>query len=165
MEPNLTIGKCTIKKLIINLKIIVMSLVRRNHNLFPSFLDDMARPDWFGGLERLSDTVPAVNIKEQDKAFALELAVPGMKKEDFKIELDKDVLTVSAEVSNETKSEEDAVYSRREFKYASFKRVFTLPKAIDKDQINASYTDGVLNLTLPKLEAAIPAPKRLVEIA
>ena len=142
-----------------------MSLVRRNSSLFPSFLDDMARPDWFGGLERLGDTVPAVNIKEQDKSFSVELAVPGMKKEDFKIELDKDVLTVSAEISSESESEDEALYSRREFKYASFKRVFTLPKAIDKDQINASYTDGVLNLTLPKLEAAIPAPKRLVEIA
>jgi len=142
-----------------------MSLVRRNSSLFPSFLDDMARPDWFGGLERLGDTVPAVNIKEQDKSFSVALAVPGMKKEDFKIELDKDVLTVSAEISSESESEDEALYSRREFKYASFKRVFTLPKAIDKDQINASYTDGVLNLTLPKLEAAIPAPKRLVEIA
>src|SRR5690606_5042435 len=142
-----------------------MSLVRRNSSLFPSFLDDMARPDWFGGLERLGDTVPAVNIKEQDKSFSVELAVPGMKKEDFKIELDKDMLTVSAEISSESESEDEALYSRREFKYASFKRVFTLPKAIDKDQINASYTDGVLNLTLPKLEAAIPAPKRLVEIA
>lgn len=142
-----------------------MSLVRRNNSLFPSFLDDMARPDWFGGLERLSDSAPAVNIKEQDKAFTLELAVPGMKKEDFKIELDKDVLTVSADVSSASKSEDDAVYSRREFKYASFKRVFTLPKAIDKEQINANYTDGVLNLTLPKLEAEIPAPKRMVEIA
>ncbi|EKF56310.1 heat shock protein Hsp20 [Galbibacter marinus] len=142
-----------------------MSLVRRNSGFFPSFLDTMAREDWFGGLERLSDTIPAVNIKELEKAFALELAVPGMKKEDFKIELDKDVLTVSAEVSDESKAEQDAQYSRREFKYASFKRVFTLPKAIDKDQINASYTDGVLNLTLPKLEAALPAPKRLVEIA
>lgn len=142
-----------------------MSLVRRNHSLFPSFLDDMAKPDWFGGLERLNDSVPAVNIKEQDKAFNVELAVPGLKKEDFKIELDKDVLTVSAEVSNESKNEEEGVYSRREFKYASFKRVFTLPKAIDKEQIIASYTDGVLNLTLPKLETEIPAPKRLVEIA
>ena len=142
-----------------------MSLVRRNHSLFPSFLDDMAKPDWFGGLERLNDSVPAVNIKEQDKSFNVELAVPGMKKEDFKIELDKDVLTVSAEVSNESKNEEEGVYSRREFKYASFKRVFTLPKAIDKEQIIASYTDGVLNLTLPKLETEIPAPKRLVEIA
>lgn len=142
-----------------------MSLVRRNSGFFPSFLDTMAREDWFGGLERLSDTIPAVNIKELEKAFALELAVPGMKKEDFKIELDKDVLTVSAEVSDESKAEQDAQYSRREFKYDSFKRVFTLPKAIDKDQINASYTDGVLNLTLPKLEAALPAPKRLVEIA
>src|SRR5690606_29861894 len=142
-----------------------MSLVRSNSGFFPSFLDTMAREDWFGGLERLSDTIPAVNIKELEKAFALELAVPGMKKEDFKIELDKDVLTVSDEVSDESKAEQDAQYSRRAFKYASFKRVFTLPKAIDKDQINASYTDGVLNLTLPKLEAALPAPKRLVEIA
>src|SRR5690606_41424206 len=72
--------------------------------LFPYttlFRSDMARPDWFGGLERLGDTVPAVNIKEQDKSFSVELAVPGMKKEDFKIELDKDVLTVSAEISSE----------------------------------------------------------------
>lgn len=142
-----------------------MSLVRRNSGFFPSFLDSMAREDWFGGLERFSDTMPAVNIKEQDEAFTLELAAPGLKKEDFKIELDKDVLTVSAEVSEDSKTEVDGKYNRREFKYASFMREFTLPKTIDKDQINATYTDGVLHVTLPKLETALPAPKRLVEIA
>lgn len=142
-----------------------MSLVRRNTGFFPSFLNDISREDWFGGLERLNDVVPAVNIKEQDKSFVLELAAAGLKKEDFKIEVDKDVLTISAEVSNESKSEDDAQYSRREFKYSSFKRAFTLPKAVDKEKINANYIDGVLSVDLPKLEAELPSPKRLVEIA
>ncbi|WP_335966569.1 Hsp20/alpha crystallin family protein [Galbibacter sp. PAP.153] len=145
-----------------------MSLVRRNNSLFPSFFDEVLKPDWFGGIENFSSSVPAVNIKEEDNKFSLEVAAPGMKKEDFNVEIDKNVLTVSADVKKESEekdSKENARYSRKEFSYTSFKRIFTLPETVDSDKINATYEDGVLVLALPKKEEALPKPKRLIEIA
>ena len=143
-----------------------MTLVRRNNSLFPGFLDEFIRPDWFGGMENPSAHVPAVNIKETDHEFALEVAAPGMKKDDFNVEVDKNVLTISSEVKNENEEKkEDGTYSRREFSYASFRRVFTLPDTVNEDKINATYEDGVLKLTLPKKEEALPKPKRMIEIA
>ncbi|MCX2679226.1 Hsp20/alpha crystallin family protein [Galbibacter sp. EGI 63066] len=143
-----------------------MNLIRRNNNLFPSLFDEMFKPDWFGGLENFAPTVPAVNIKEEEDKFSLELAAPGMKKEDFNVEVEKDVLTISAESKNEKEDKgENGTYSRKEFSYTTFKRVFTLPETIDNEKINATYTDGVLNLTLPKKEKALEEAKRLIEIA
>lgn len=141
-----------------------MSIVKRNNPLFPSLMNEFFRPDFFGGMETLGIAVPAVNIKETEKDFELELAIPGRKKEDFNIEVDKNELTISAE-----KKSEDAVlekdYTRREFTYDSFKRVFSLPETVDVDKINASYENGILKFTLPKKEEALPKPKKLIEIA
>ncbi|WP_417444896.1 Hsp20/alpha crystallin family protein [Joostella sp.] len=143
-----------------------MSLVKRNNVVYPSFFDEVFNPDWFGGTENKKSFVPPVNIKENDNGFSLELAVPGMKKDDFKVEIDKNVLTVSAEVKNEKEaSKENEVYSRKEFSFSSFKRVFTLPDTVNNDEINATYEAGVLTLALPKKEEALPKPKRLIDIA
>ncbi|MEH6706219.1 Hsp20/alpha crystallin family protein [Galbibacter orientalis] len=143
-----------------------MSLVKRNNVMFPTFFDEVLNPDWFGGMENKKSFVPAVNILENDKGFSLALAVPGFKKEDFKIEVDKEVLTVSAEVKTEKESEDKTeMYSRKEFSFSSFKRLFTLPKTVNSDEINATYEAGVLTLTLPKKDEALPKPKRLIEIA
>jgi HSP20 family protein len=115
------------------------------------------------------NSTPAVNIKETEDGFNLELAAPGLEKEDFKLELDNDVLTISAEkkVENETtegNDEKAEKYTRREFSYQSFQRTFTLPETIDVSKINASYQNGVLMVTLPKKEEAKPQPSRLIEI-
>jgi HSP20 family protein len=126
-------------------------------------MNDFFRPDWLGGVDRFESNVPAVNIKESDKDYELELAVPGMKKEDFNVEVDRDVLTVSAETKSKDEVSEDS-YTRREFAFSSFKRVFTLPETVNDGKIDASYKDGVLKLTLPKKEEALPKPKRLIEI-
>lgn len=143
-----------------------MSLVKRNNVVFPTFLDEVLNPDWFGGIENKKSFVPAVNILENDKGFSLALAVPGLKKEDFKIEIDKEVLAVSAEVKIEKEAENKTeMYSRKEFSFSSFKRLFTLPKTVNSDDINATYEAGVLTLTLPKKEEALPKPKRLIEVA
>ncbi|EIJ37230.1 molecular chaperone (small heat shock protein) [Galbibacter orientalis DSM 19592] len=143
-----------------------MSLVKRNNVMFPTFFDEVLNPDWFGGMENKKSFVPAVNILENDKGFSLALAVPGFKKEDFKIEVDKEVLTVSAEVKTEKESEDKTeMYSRKEFSFSSFKRLFTLPKTVNSDEINATYEAGVLTLTLPKKDEALPKPKRLIDIA
>jgi HSP20 family protein len=103
---------------------------------------------------------PAVNIIESENGFDIELAVPGLKKEDFKINIEKNLLTVSAEV----KKEEAAVtknYSKKEFSFNSFSRSFTLPETIDQNNIEAAYTDGILKLTIAKKEEAKLQPREI----
>lgn len=141
-----------------------MNLIRRTSNpLFPSLLDE-----FFGTEFPLSATsqrvnVPSVNITESDTAFQLALAAPGKTRKDFNVELDDHVLTVSSESKHEdtTKTEQ---YTRREFRYDNFQRSFRLPDSIDSTKIVAKYDNGILNITLPKLEEAIPEPKKLIEI-
>lgn len=131
--------------------------------LFPSLMNEIVKPDWFGGLEKLNSNLPAVNIKENEKDFELELAVPGRKKEDFNIEIDNNILTVSSELKTE-KEVSDEDFTRRDFGFSSFKRAFTLPESIDEDKIKADYVDGILRFTLPKRKEALPKPKRLIAL-
>lgn len=148
---------------IFNQKQNIMSIVKRNNLVFPALMNEIFKPDWFGGLENFSSNVPAVNIKENEKDFELELSVPGRKKDDFNIEIDDNVLTVSSEINTENEISEKN-YTRREFGYTSFKRAFTLPESIDVEKIKASYEDGILKFTLPKRKEALPKPKRLIEL-
>ncbi|MDL5512724.1 Hsp20/alpha crystallin family protein [Arenibacter sp. M-2] len=141
-----------------------MSLVKRNNVVFPSLINEFLRPDWFGGVDHFKQSVPAANVKETDSEYVLELAIPGRKKEDFNVEIDNDILTISSEVKNEENKEDDG-YTRKEFTFSSFKRVFSLPETISLDKINATYEDGILKFVLPKKEEALPKPKRLIEIA
>ena len=141
-----------------------MSIVKRNNALFPALMNDIFKPDWFGGMENMNTNVPAVNIKENEDNFELELSVPGFKKDDFNVEIDESVLTISSEVKSKNETKEDK-YTRREFYFSSFKRSFTLPETIDEAKINANYEDGILRLSLPKKEDALPKPKRLIKIA
>lgn len=143
-----------------------MNIVKRRNTDFPSIFDDLFQTDWFGGIANANTNtnVPAVNIKETADEFALELAAPGKTKEDFELSLDHDVLTISTEhKQEETKTEEN--YTRREFSYSSFKRSFKLPQTVNKESINATYTNGILNVTLPKREEDKVKPKRLIEIS
>ena len=126
-----------------------MGLVRRNELLFPSLWNDIVSTDWFGGIENHKTTGPAVNIKENEKDFELELAVPGRSKEDFNIEVDENVLTISSERKTE-ENVDKGNYTRREFTYSAFKRAFTLPETIDEAGIKANYVNGLLKFTLPK---------------
>lgn len=141
-----------------------MSLVKRNNLVFPTLMNELLRPDWFGGVDNFKQDVPAANVKETESEYVLELAIPGRKKEDFNVEIDNDILTISSEVKNEENKEDDG-YTRREFTFSSFKRVFSLPETISLDKINASYEDGILKFVMPKKEEALPKPKRLIEIA
>ena len=147
-----------------------MTLIKRTHGLFPgvpSFFDDFISKnafDWSNANNAYGASLPAVNIKEDVNNFELEVAVPGMKKNDFKIELENDVLVISAE-KEENDEQSDVNYSRREFSYSSFKRTFTLPEnKVDGDKVNAKYEDGVLHVTLPKKEEAKPKPVRSIKI-
>ncbi len=141
-----------------------MSLVKRNDVIFPALINELFKPDWFGGIENFRTAVPAVNIKENEKDYELELIVPGREKKDFNIEIDKNVMTVSSEVKSEDSKTVDN-YTRREFILSSFKRSFTLPDSVDAEGVNAAYENGVLKLTLPKKAEALPKPKRLIELS
>jgi len=96
---------------------------------------------------------PAANILEHPDSFELDLAAPGMKKDDFKIHLENSVLTISSEVED-SKEEESKNYTRKEFHYSSFSRSFNLPKTIDLDKIKADYENGILKVMLPKKDEA-----------
>ncbi|SEM35987.1 HSP20 family protein [Chitinophaga rupis] len=115
--------------------------------------DDILTSDFFG-------TYPPVNITENKEAYVLDILVPGWSKEDFKLNLENNVLTISAEKKAEPKAE-DQKQIRREFNFRSFKRSFTLDESVDADKIQAKYENGVLNLQLPKKEQAQPKTKSI----
>lgn len=140
-----------------------MNLVKRNNTLFPAVMDELFK-DWAGGAQLVNKMVPPVNIRETENAFTVELMAVGLKKEDFSIEVDNELLTISAEVKAE-KLQEEGKFTKKEFSYSSFKRSFTLPETVKQEDINAVYQDGILKLTLPKREEALPKAKRLIEIA
>lgn len=150
-----------------------MTLVKRNGNLmntFPTLFNDFFQKDLFdcGGsnFSNSGTTLPAVNIKETNEAFEVEMAAPGMTKNDFRVELEGNYLTISSETNNQTEENEGDKYSRREFSYQSFQRSFTLPKnVVDPDKINAKYEEGVLRLSIPKREEAKQKPPRLIQIS
>lgn len=110
-------------------------------------------------------SLPAVNVLEFDDKFLVEMAVPGFKKTDFDVSLDNKILTISAETKSENEEVKDDQYTRKEFGYSSFKRLFTLPEKIDNDKILAKYEDGILKVALPKLEEAKTKPARNIEIS
>ena len=142
-----------------------MNLIKRNSNLIlPSLLDEIFKPDWNGGIQNFNTSIPAVNIKETETGFKLELFAPGLKKEDFNIEIDQRMLSISSEIQTETE-ENNETYSRKEYTLNSFKRTFNLPETVNFDAIEANYENGILNLRLPKREEALPKPKREIEIA
>ena len=126
------------------------------------FGDDFFRPAFqdklFGG------TTPAVNVLESAEAFKIELAAPGLQKSDFKLAIDKDVLTIKVE-KTESSEEDTDKYLRREYGYSSFERSFQLPKTIDNEKIEAKYEDGVLKVALPKREEALEKPMREITIS
>jgi HSP20 family protein len=110
-------------------------------------------------------TLPSVNISDTNDNFIVEMAIPGLKKSDFNINVEDDVLTISAEINEEHKEEVARNYSRREFGYSSFKRTFSLPESVETEKITAQYNDGILNLTLPKREEAKQKPSRMITVS
>lgn len=125
---------------------------------FPSLFDDFFKPwrDWgldFNGGRSFSATVPAMNVSEDKDNYKVSMAAPGLKKNDFKIDVEGNVLTISAE-TEEKKEEKNGRFSRQEYNYSSFSRSFNLPETIRRDKIEAHYEDGVLSLKLPKKEEA-----------
>lgn len=148
-----------------------MTLIKRNNasknsfnGLLDSFFNEGFMPSWTGINNTPYHYLPAVNVKENESSFELALEAPGFDKGDFKVELDHDRLTISAEakVENEESNER---YTRREFRSHSFSRSFVLGEnLVDGDKISAKYENGILNIDLPKREEAKPAPAKMIEI-
>jgi HSP20 family protein len=134
-----------------------MSIIRRN-NPYPGMLnlfDDLIARDLFnwgtGNNSSTNTTIPAVNIKETNDHFEVEMAAPGMSKDDFKIELDGNTLIITREKQQQREEKENERYTQKEFSYQSFQRTFQLSKdVVDLDKIQARDENGVLNLVIPK---------------
>jgi len=125
--------------------------VKRSETL-PTLFDDFFKPwrEWFdSGWERVA-TVPSVNVTEGTGAYKITMAAPGLKKDDFKINVEGNLITISAE-KTEQKEEWEEKYTRKEYNYTSFSRTFTLPENIKTDKIEAHYENGELTLALPKI--------------
>lgn len=148
-----------------------MSTLLKVNNGFPvlnsSFFDDFFTRDLFDWNDKnfsaMGNTLPSVNVKETDKNYEIELAVPGMRKDDFNVELNNNVLQISSE-KEERKEEKDKKgnFVRKEFNYQSFSRAFTLPDSIDDGKIDAEYRDGILHILIAKKEPAkMPPTKRI----
>jgi len=145
----------------------IMSLVRFS-NQMPSLFDRFLENDLFDWSNRnystTNTTLPAVNIKEDNDGFEVEMSVPGLDRKDFSIELNNSVLTISSEKKVENETKEGQRFARREFSYQSFSRSFTLPDTVEDDKIKAKYENGILSVSIPKKEEAKPKPAKQIEI-
>lgn len=125
------------------------TISKRSFN--PFYMSDLFDEDFFPVLSNRTNSMPAVNIREDEKNYILELAIPGMNKEDLKIDINEDVLTISSETKKESEDDRDG-YKRKEFSYSSFCRSFYIPENVNRDKIEANYKDGILSIGLPKQE-------------
>lgn len=146
-----------------------MSLVRFSHSPLDRFFDNDLL-DWSNrNFSKTDTTLPSVNIRENEEEFLIDVAVPGLDKNDFKIEVNDDVLTVSSEKQEESETKDEKGkngerYTKREFSYQAFMRSFTLPTIADGDKVSASYEKGILTVSVPKKEEAKPKTARMIEI-
>ncbi|SEI37947.1 heat shock protein Hsp20 [Dyadobacter koreensis] len=148
-----------------------MSIIKRNRNSFsaiPALVDDFLGRELFNwdnsNFSSTQTTVPAVNIRETEDSFGVEVAAPGLEKKDFKIQLENNLLTISSQKEIREENHHEG-YSRREFSYQSFQRSFVLPKDVVNDEgIVARYENGLLQLVIPKKEEAKQKAPRLIEI-
>jgi HSP20 family protein len=152
---------------------LAMTLTRfsdNNYSSFPSLFNRFFEGDWTDWLNsNYSDTntsLPAVNIQEDDNTYLIDVAAPGMKKSDFKINYDNGCLTISSERQEEKNEDDKGRYTRREFSYQSFHRTFNVPEdVVESNKIEAKYIDGILRIALPKKEEVKPKPTREIKIS
>ena len=141
-----------------------MNLISTNLNrLIPTSLDELFDDRWFN-FDTFNQTFPAVNTIEKDNQYLLEIAVPGMDKKDFEIEIQNDLISISSISKQEKEVKDNFNYNRQEFNYNSFHRTFSLPKEVDQSKIKAIYSNGILTITLPKLKEVISKSKKLIEV-
>lgn len=145
-----------------------MSNVAKTNRAFPAFSslwEDFFKNDLFDWGRQNGGNLPSVNVKETDKDFRIDMAAPGLKKEDFRIEVKNNVLTVSSEKKEEKEQKDDeGNYLRKEFSYQSFSRSFSLPQNADEDAIDASYGDGILHIRINKQQPAPAVSGKTIDI-
>ena len=146
-----------------------MTLIRTSE-FFPSLMDRFFNgelADWnSSNYSSGNSTLPAINVLENENEFMIDVAAPGLRKEDFKINLNNGQLTISSEQNDEKTEEKKGKYTRREYSYQSFQRSFTLSNnLVDADKIKASYSDGILHVSLPKKEEVKRKPARTITIS
>ncbi|NLI87569.1 MAG: Hsp20/alpha crystallin family protein [Bacteroidales bacterium] len=143
----------------------MMPMMRRRSTL-PSIVDEFFGDDLWNRFfdDTESVTVPSVNIKEGKDEYAIEVAAPGFDKKDFRIDLNNNVLEISSEKEVKEENKDEKVM-RREFRYSSFKRTFTLPDTVDTEKIKASYKDGILSISVPKKDEAKVKPTKQIAIS
>ena len=139
-------------------------LVKRHSNYLPTLVNDFWGEDLFRGFEHEKCMTPAVNIIEGAHEFKVEVAAPGLCKEDFKVDVEKNILEISAEKKKEVESKTQT-YLRKEFNYSEFKRTFSLPSSVDSDKIVATHKDGVLTVEIPKKDEAKINPRKQISIS
>ena len=143
-------------------------LVKRNGNGFMrplgSLIADMFDNNSFWEKEFMRGvSIPAVNVRETNENFEIEMAIPGLRKEDLDIKIENGQLSISSEQKSEQEEHEEN-FTRKEFNYSSFKRSFSLPENVDQEDINASYTEGILTVVLAKKEDSIQPPPKYISI-
>ncbi|HLN52849.1 MAG TPA: Hsp20/alpha crystallin family protein [Lentimicrobium sp.] len=143
----------------------MLPTLRKEKRFFPSIIDEFFGRDFMPDLFEFQTGInmPSVNIVEGKNDYKIEVAAPGLDKNDFKISLDNNVLTISSE-REEKDERNDERYMRREFSYFSFKRSFSLPQSVDPSNISATHNNGILNISIPKHEDAKEKPARQIEI-
>ncbi len=143
-----------------------MAMIKFNRDLLPTFnhwMDDFFGRDMMD-LPNYGYNAPKVNIQENADNYHVEVAAPGMKRDDFNLTLDNNVLTISSELKEEHENK-NGNYTRREFSYQSFSRSFTLPESVEADKIEAKYNDGILRIVIPKKEEAKQKPAKTIKIS
>tara|TARA_B100000927_G_C16453458_1_gene464824 strand:+ start:127 stop:549 length:423 start_codon:yes stop_codon:yes gene_type:complete len=139
-----------------------MRIVKYNNsNVFPSLMNEFFNDDFGLNFFNRNNSVPSVNSIENNDSFEIDLAVPGMKKEDFSIELNDKILVISSESSNNIENDNMRL---NEFNFSSFQRSFRVPDSVDQDKIKANYKNGILKIKLPKRKENISKPNRVINI-
>ena len=140
-------------------------MLAKLNRTYPGFMDDFFGRDFYPThYERNGfKSLPAVNITESDNGYTIEVAAPGLNKKDFKIDLEKNTLTI-ASVRDDKQEESNGRYTRREFRYTNFSRSFKLPETVDGEKISAVHKDGILYVDIPKMEEAKEKPARQIAI-
>ena len=133
-----------------------------NNNVFPSLMNEFFNDDFGLNFFNRNYSVPSVNSIENNDSFEIDLAVPGMKKEEFSIELNDKVLVISSESSNNIENDKMRL---NEFNFSSFQRSFRVPHSVDQDKIKANYKNGILKIKLPKRKESISKPNRVINIS
>tara|TARA_B100000530_G_scaffold298887_1_gene218908 strand:+ start:143 stop:565 length:423 start_codon:yes stop_codon:yes gene_type:complete len=133
-----------------------------NNNVFPSLMNEFFNDDLGMNFFKRGHSVPSVNSVENNDSFEIDLAVPGMKKDDFTIELNDKILVISSDNSNYDQNERTRL---NEFNYSSFQRSFRVPESVELDKIKANYKNGILKIKLPKRKDSITKPNRVIDIS